>query len=145
MDMQSRPPQTQWKSLRTTRTLISNGLPFVGVLIVLSSVLLVQEVGMQLIVVMIGLLIMEASVWRIASWLLPSERQYHALRHETERFVTLARELNSAAVAAKKSDSEVNRQRCDEMRQAMHQAVDHMAEVAGMTDDEASRKMLHIG
>ena len=68
-----------------------------------------------------------------------------ALRTETEGFVTLVRELNSAAVAGEKSDSDANRQRFEEVRQAMHQAVDHIAEVAGLTDDEASRKRFHTG
>ena len=84
---------------------------------------------LQVLLVLLGILILEAGVWGLANRLLPDERRYIALREEVEHFVVLVPQLNAAAVA-KNAGTEDDARYRDTLQQ-MHASVKRMGEVAG--------------
>ena len=116
------------------------GLSLLGVLVILGAVLLIKPLRQQLAVVVGGILLVEAGVWKLAHLVLPEQRQYHALRAEGDWFMGLVRQLNAAALAVKADDSPANRQEFDDIQAAMRQTIDRMAAVAGKTDAELTRE-----
>jgi hypothetical protein len=99
----------------------------------LGAVLFLREIRIQIAVVMVGIVLIEAGVWKITHQLLPNDRRYHALRYEIDAFIALSRDLNEAALAAKVEDTPENQRAFDEIREAMHRAVDQISDVAGRT------------
>ncbi len=129
-------PRAKRSAVRMCRQAIDTGLPFVGVLVIVSAVLFVRELLVQLPIVMLGILFIEAGIWQLAHQVLPGERTYHALRCEGDQFLGLIRQLNTAALAVQERDTPENHQAFGEVRDAMHQAVERMADVAGKTAAE---------
>ncbi len=130
-------PRVQRSALRRLLQAIDTGLPFVGVLVILSAVLFVREdLRVQAPIVVLGILMLEAGIWKLAHQILPSERTYHALRCEGDQFLGLIRQLNTAALAVTERDTPENHQAFEEIRDAMHRSVDCMARLAGKTDAE---------
>jgi len=127
--------QSFWRILRQV---IDTGLPIVGVCITLGAVLFLEALHARVAVVVLGLLMIETGVWKLAHQLLPSERQFHTLRTEGERFLLLIRHLNDAALALQDNDTPETRQAVADIRDMMHQSVERMAEVAGKTDAEVT-------
>ncbi len=123
--------------MRTLRKVIDITLPLAGVAAILAAVLLVREdLRIQLAWVGFGMLLIEVGVWKLAHPLLPSGRRYWALRAETDTFLRLVRELNSAAVAMRRADAAERRQSFEEALHALRQSVERMARVAGKTNAE---------
>ncbi len=123
--------------MRTLRKVIDIGLPLLGVAVILSAVLVVKDnLRIQIALVGLGMVLIEVGVWKAAHKLLPDDRKYLALRTEGDLFVKLIRQLNAAALAMKESDSPEYRQAFEEVRDAMQQAVERMADVAGKTNAE---------
>jgi len=122
--------------LRILRQSCDTGLPILGVVVILSAVLFMPEFRGQVAIVVFGILLLEAGVWKLAHHVLPSERQYLTLRDETDGFITLVRHLNAAALMVKAHDSPTHRHVFENVRQAMHQTVDRLCAVAGKTDVE---------
>ncbi len=120
---------------RRLRKLIDSGLPIVGTMIIFGVVVFRQELR-DMIFVVIGLLMIEAGVWKLAHKFLPSERKYHALRREGDQFLTLIQQLNRAALLVKEDDSPANREAFERVQGEMQSAIDRMAAVAGKTDSE---------
>ena len=107
-----------------------------GMLVILGAVLFGQELRTQIVVTTFGMVLMEVGVWRLAQRLLPSERQYLALRAEVDRFLWLVRHLNAAALARKAHDAPETHQAFAHVYQEMQYAVARMAMLAGKTDAE---------
>ena len=63
---------TQEAGMRALRRAVDVGLPIVGIVVVLSGVLFFFELYTQLAVVVLGLFLIEAGIWRLADPLLPS-------------------------------------------------------------------------
>src|SRR5688500_882503 len=85
--------------MRALRRAIELGLPVLGVAVVLAGVLFfANDLYVQLAVVVVGLLLIEAGIWNLASPVLPSERRYNALRREVDSFIILVRRLNRATL-----------------------------------------------
>ncbi len=123
--------------MRTLRKVIDISLPFAGVAVVLAAVLFIRDdLRMQIAVVGLGMLLIEVGVWKGAHRLLPSERKYLALRTEGDLFMKLLRQLNAAALVLRENESPERHQAFEEVRDAMRQAVERMAHVAGKTDAE---------
>ncbi len=123
--------------LRTLRKTIDIGLPLVGVAVILASVLFVRDdLRIQLAIVGLGMVVLELGVWKAAHRILPTKRRYLGLRAETDAFVQLVRQLNTAALAVKQNDSQSHKQAFEEVRDAMRQSVERMAAVAGKTNAE---------
>jgi hypothetical protein len=122
--------------MRTIRNLISTGIPLFGMVIVFGGVLVVHDLQTQILVVLVGVLMIEAGVWKLTNPLLPSERRYNALRDEVDRFIGLVRNLNAEALVARRSDSPSDWARVDSARKAMHESVDHMVTLAGREEGQ---------
>jgi type II secretory pathway component PulM len=82
-------------------------------------------------VVLLGLLLIEAGVWRLTQRILPSTRKYLALRAEVDLFMKEMRGLNALAVRLKTSGATEIQTAIQESLNALHASVDRMAEVAG--------------
>lgn len=120
--------------------LLDIALPTVGVAIVLAAVVLGGGGWGPIWMAVVGLLLVEAGVWRLGSRVM-YERRYTPLRTEVQRFVGLARELNHASVRAREAGSPAGRQALEESVAALQESLDRMVTVAGKTeaDLEAER------
>ncbi len=122
--------------MRTLRNAILFTVPVAGMILVLSGVLFAISLQTQLVLVVVGLLLVEGGVWRLAGKILPNERTYLALREEGERFISLMRQLNAAAVSLRESETDGARLAMDETKAEMHRSVERMVVVAGVPVDE---------
>lgn len=124
--------------MRTLRNVILFTIPVVGMLMVLGAVLVVGSPGTELVLVLVGLLLVEGGVWRMASSVLPNERRYVAMRAESNRFVAMVRQLNAAAIALRGEETAGARLALEETKRAMHRSVERMAVVAGRSLEEVA-------
>ena len=125
--------------MRRLRRTIEMGLPVAGVVIVLAGVLFfARSLYVQLIVVLLGLLLIQAGIWKLANPVLPSERRYNALRSEVDSFILLARRLNRATLENTSDPTPANRARLLQIRDEMMESVRRMEAVAGRTEAELS-------
>ena len=117
---------------RRLRRAIEFGLPIVGMLIIFGSVLFVppDSLQIQVVVVLAGVLILEAGVWGLTTGILPNERRYLALREEGDHFLSLIRGLNHAAVERNHGAAGAS-EKFQEAVRLMHASVVRMANVAG--------------
>ena len=125
---------------RTIRRILEIALPVAGMGIIFLAVLFGSDsLQLQVLLVLLGILILEAGVWGLASRILPDERRFLRLREEGEHFVTLIRELNAAAVAKKEGDGSAEyEKRFRDALEQMHASVRRMGEVAASDkNDEA--------
>ena len=122
--------------MRKLRRFIRMVVPAVGVVLVIGAVLFEDRLSVQLFLVLAGLLLVEAGLFRLADPLLPDERRYMALRSETDHFTALVRQLNAAALAADQGDDSGSRFALDEVQTEMHRSVDRMVTFAGKADAE---------
>ena len=136
MSTVSMAPASSSRRLRRWRRRLDPCVSVLGILVILGAVLFSQELRTQILVTTCGIVLMEVGVWRLAQRLLPSERQYHALRAEVDRFLQLVRYLNTAALARKAHDAPETHQAFAQVYQEMQQAVVRMATLAGKTDAE---------
>ena len=120
--------------MRKLRKILALGSTLLGTVLVFLAILLPAislHLQLQVVVVLLGLLIIEAGVWRLTSAVLPEERRYAALRTEVNAFVERVRLLNAHGVKLQTRDDEVTREDFRETLNALHAAVDRIAEVAG--------------
>ena len=118
---------------RKIRRGIEIALPILGMGIIFGSVLFgPNNLQLQVLLVLIGVLILEAGVWGLTGGILPNERRYLALREEGDHFLGLIRVLNAAAVA--RDEGQEDDARFREARAQMHTSVERMAELAGQDD-----------
>jgi len=130
--------------VRRYRRLFEGSLSVLGVLTIFAGLLLVSSdsVQAQIMVVLAGILALEAGVWGLGQQLLPNDRQFLDLRVEGEHFIDLMRDLNTAALArnqgagdtgdtADTADTGDADTRFTEVLTLMHQSVDQMGEFAG--------------
>lgn len=108
-----------------------------GIGIILCAVILGAslDIVVQLPMALIGVLIMEAGVWRITTKLFPNERRFSGLRTEGDHMIELIRQLNSAAIA--KETGQEDARRFQETLQAMHDSVIKMSEIAAKDDGKS--------
>jgi hypothetical protein len=132
-------------SRRTLLNLIQTILPFSGVLVVVGAVFFLRDLRWQMAIVVVGLLLVEAGVWKVAQNIFPSERKFHALRFEVDEFMRLVRQLNTTALALMETPSPEHQQALENVRSAMQQSVERMAEVAGKTDAQLAEELAHTG
>lgn len=119
-------------NLRRTIDIALTGL---GIGIIFSAVILggSLDIRAQLPLALLGVLIMEAGVWRMSAKLFPSERRYTSLRAEGDRMIELIRELNNAAIA--KDTGSEDARRFQDTLQKMHDSVVKMSELAAQEDN----------
>ncbi len=131
--------------MRQFRRLIHLLVPAVGMALVIGAVLFGEQLAVQLFLVVAGLLLTEAGLWRLADPILPDERKYIALRVETDHFTTLVRQLNAAALDVDGGDPTGPQLALDEVRTEMHRSVDRMVGFAGKTPEEARPSEAGVG
>lgn len=122
--------------MRKLRRIMHLIVPAVGMALVIGAVLFGESLAVQLFLVVAGLLLTEAGLWRLADPILPNERKYMALRVETDHFTTLVRQLNAATLALEAGDGQGSRFALDEIQTEMHRSVDRMVDFAGKTQEE---------
>lgn len=122
--------------VRKLRRTLHMAVPAVGMALVIGAVLFGESVAVQLFLVVAGLLLTEAGLWRLADPILPDERKYVALRTEADHFITLVRQLNAAAVSMDEGDARGSRFAIDELQTEMHRSIDRMVSFAGKTREE---------
>jgi hypothetical protein len=113
--------------------------------LVIGAVLFGESLAIQLFLVVAGLLLTEAGLWRLADPILPDERKYVALRAEADHFMTLVRQLNAAAVALDEGDTTGSRFAIDELQTEMHRSIDRMVSFAGKTKGEMAPSEIESG
>jgi hypothetical protein len=115
---------------RKIRRAIEISMPLLGMGIIFGSVLVgPPSLQLQVFLVLVGVLILEAGVWGLTSGPLPNERRYLALRTEGDHFLGLIRILNQAAVG--RDRGEENDTRFRSTRAEMHTSVERMGQLAG--------------
>ena len=106
-----------------------------GTLLIVYAVMSVEGMYDRMLVVGLGLVLIEAGIWRITQSLFPNERNFRPLRKETDYFIVLVRRLNRAAVNAQRGSTSA----MDDLTQVhdeMHHSVDRMLRLAGLTDED---------
>ena len=111
------------------RTIVNRSTPLVGslvgVIIILTTVIMVAESVSTVVMVAIGILLLEVSIWYAANPIFTNGRQYLGLRSELDRFIDSVRQLNRVATRPDTED-EVKR-----INAEMHESVDSMVRMAG--------------
>lgn len=121
--------------MRMLRKTIELGLPILGVVLVLAAVLFFPNLYIQIAIVLIGLVLIEAGIWNLAAPILPSERKYMALRNEVDAFIRLVRRLNRAALELTSEATPQNRTRLLQVRDEMMESVRRMETYAGRSEE----------
>lgn len=121
--------------MRKLRRMLHLLVPAMGMALVIGAVLFGEPLAVQLFLVVAGLLMTEAGLWRLADPVLPDERKYMALRTETDHFIALVRQLNTAALGIAEGGDRGSRFALDEIQTEMHRSVDRMINFAGQTED----------
>jgi hypothetical protein len=117
--------------MRTVRRKVDTILPVLGIVLVLAAVLFIwQNLYLQLGVVILGIFLIEAGIWKLAHPLLPSQRRYTALRAEVDDFIDLVRELNTAGVEREAGNVAAEADMAA-LRERMVDSVDRMVDYAG--------------
>jgi hypothetical protein len=132
----------QWSQkikVRPLRIILDRSLRILGMGLIVGAILLVRSIYSQLAVVLVGLMCIELGVWQLAHRLLPNDRRFHALRRELDAFVECSRQLNQAALAIQINDTPEQRAAFDDLRRALHQSVDGIAEVVGKRQEDLPR------
>jgi hypothetical protein len=112
------------------------GLSIVGTALVFAAVVLVYNLTAQIILVLIGLLLIDAGIWKLTQPLFPDERRFGALREEVDRFIHLVRRLNATALAIREHDSQTARATFQDTVNELHGSVDRIERLTGKSDEE---------
>lgn len=126
-------PQTKLAFMKKPRNFLDLALMLIGTQVILSVALFTQALS-NMAILLLGVLLFEVGIFKLAPKLLPDNRKYHALRAQTNQFLKLVRQLNAAALAVQEHDTPENRQAVKDIQQAMQQLVERMPTVAGRTD-----------
>jgi hypothetical protein len=106
-----------------------------GTILIAYAVMYVDGMYDRMLVVALGLVLIEAGVWRITQSLFPNERNFRPLRKETDYFIVLVRRLNRAAVHAQRGSSSAIHDLA-QVHDEMHHSVDRMLRIAGLTEED---------
>ncbi len=100
----------------------------VGMTMILGSIVFFFETDYGRIAgVVTGMLVLEAAIWYAANPYFKNTRRYLPLRAETEAFIKLVSELNSATVNGLPEEIE-------RTRSAMRESIERMVAAAGKTE-----------
>lgn len=79
--------------MRKLRQIVDRFVVYGGVVVVLSAIVVTDTTRAQVVLVLLGLLLVQLGIWRIASRILPSTRTNQRLRDEVDKFLASIREL----------------------------------------------------
>lgn len=123
---------------RTIRRFVEGALPIAGSSIIFLAILFVLDPVVQIVLAAVGVLMIQAGIWKLTQPILPSERKFQALRREVDHFIGLVRRLNAAALGVREVDNEATQAAFGAAQQRMRESFDRMALLAGKTDEEAA-------
>lgn len=121
--------------MRRIRGSFHLALTVAGTLLIVYAVIAIDGMYDRMLVVALGIVFIEAGIWRVTQSLFPNERNFRPLRKETDYFITLVRRLNRAAVNAQRGSSSAMHDLA-QVHDEMHHSVDRMLRLAGLTDEE---------
>lgn len=105
-------------------------LALVGMGVIFFGVVTSDDPQTQLALIIVGILLIQGSVWTLAQRLLGPKRQFHALRSEVTDFLGLVRSLNAAALEEGAAEAAAAAER-ERLVAEMHARIDRMAAAAG--------------
>ncbi len=119
--------------MRRLRKMMDVAIPIAGAVIVFLAVILIPDFNLRTRVatVLVGVLMIEAGVWKLTSPFFGSEREYTDLRREVDRFIPLVRSINKKAIEARADGTSDSWIQFREAKDVMHRSVDEMARLAG--------------
>lgn len=142
MHVQQKAPDSKNAERWTTRQVMYTALLLIGTAIILGIGLFKHELQ-DTAFVLLGVLLMEFGIFKLAQRLIPDQRRllperrkYLALRSLADQFIPLVRQLNTAALLVKSNDTSESRQAFEEVRRNMQALVEGMAAVAGKTQSD---------
>lgn len=115
--------------------ILDSGLPLLGVAIVLAAVIWGGGGWGPIWMAVVGLLLVEAGVWRLGSRIV-HERRFMPMRREVRRFTDLARDLHHATAAVREEDTAAAREARQETLAALQGSLERIVAVAGKTDED---------
>jgi hypothetical protein len=119
------------------RKFVHFGLPVLGLLVAVAGAVAAADVSLRVALVVVGLLLIHAATWKLPYRVVRNERRFRQLRNELDEFVWLVRELNAAAVEARRDPAAEDR--FEDLHTAMQESLERMAMYAGRTDEELLR------
>lgn len=122
-------------TMRRIRGSIHVALTIAGTVVILYAVLYIEPMYERMLVVALGLVLIEAGIWRVTQSLFPNERSFTPLRRETDYFITLVRRLNRSALAAQRGSESAERD-LTELQDELHHSVERMIRLAGLTEED---------
>jgi hypothetical protein len=129
-------PAMQFEArMRKIRGSFHLALTHAGTDVIIYAVMSVEGMYDRMLVVALGLVLIEAGIWRMTQSLFPNDRNFRPLRKETDFFITLVRRLNRAAVNAQRGSSSAVHD-LSQVHDEMHHSVDRMLRIAGLTDED---------
>ncbi len=106
-------------------TALNEILALGGVSIILLQAVLMTDSRTAVLLILLGIILNQIGVWRLASNVLPPQRMYMVLREEVDDFVALVRKLNTQVVEG----SGVG---VDDTRREMIEAIERICDAAGV-------------
>ncbi len=119
------------------RKFVHFGLPVLGMLVAVAGAVFASDVAPRVILVLLGVVLIQAATWKLPYSMMSNERRFRQLRGELDEFVWLVRELNAAAVDARRDPAAEDR--FEDLHTAMQESLERMAMYAGRTDEELLR------
>lgn len=117
---------------------LNAGLPILGMVVVFGGVVFLEDRRTMILVVLLGILLIEAGVWKLSNPFLPTERRFNELRLEVDQFMELVRELNGSAMEARGPEGDAGSwARFRNTIATMHASVERMGQAAGRGEGEA--------
>ncbi len=98
---------------------------YAGLFLVLLQTVQLDITAIQFGFILFGLIVTLAGLWGLGARLKPERRVYLQLRQETDNFLGLVRRINTHAV-------EGDGARANEVKQEMHEAIELIAQAAGV-------------
>jgi hypothetical protein len=127
-------------SVRSRRNFVAGLVFATGLILIVGGIMVPIPLRFQILSVVIGILLYQTALLRMYDRFLPNERKYLALRAETDRLLTLVRDMNQAAVTAQSMGVDRGSYVEPILRQ-MHATVDRLPLVAGEPRTELARLM----
>jgi hypothetical protein len=133
--MPAAPHMQKGTGMRKIRGSFHLALTIAGTVLIIYAVMGVEGLYDRMLVVALGLVLIEAGIWRMTQSLFPNDRNFRPLRKETDFFITLVRRLNRAAVNAQRGSGSAVHDLA-QVHDEMHHSVDRMFRIAGLTDED---------
>ncbi len=100
-----------------------------GLILIVGGIMVPIPLRFQVLSVVLGVLLYQTALLRMYDRFLPNERKYLALRAETNRLLTLVRDMNQAAVTARSMGMD-RASYVEPIVRQMHATVDRLPLVA---------------